>query len=189
MQLRNSRFTRFALLFFLVLPAMGGSLFAADPTPTYPYPAAPEWAISEWIGGNPGTVASNRGKVILIDFFQLWCPGCNQFSLPLFERWQEKYGSRDDVLIVSIHTVFEGLSRQDPSKLKWFMKQKGFQHPVGIDAYASDDEETPITMKRYRTRGTPQVVVIDKQGNLRFSRFGRFDPAPVEAMIDRLLEE
>ena len=113
----------------------------------------------------------------------------NRFSLPLFERWQEKYGSREDVLIVSIHTVFEGHSSQAPHKLKRFVDRERFGHPVGIDAYSEEDDETPITMKRFRTRGTPHVVIIDKEGRLRLSRFGRFETAAVEQMIDHLLQE
>ena len=175
------------LLTIVVLSSLSASI--AGSSAQGRYPRAPEWEVSEWIGGNPGTVASNRGKVILIDFFQMWCPGCNRFSLPLFERWQEKYGSRDDVQIVSIHTVFEGHSSQAPHKLKRFVDRERFEHPVGIDAYSPQDDETPITMKRFRTRGTPHVVIIDKQGRVRLSRFGRFETAPVEQMIDHLLAE
>ena len=35
---------------------------------------APEWAISEWINSNGLTLAGLRGKIVVIDFFQLWCP-------------------------------------------------------------------------------------------------------------------
>lgn len=41
---------------------------------------APAWDISEWINQDAGNVDALRGKVVVIDFFQLWCPGCNQFS-------------------------------------------------------------------------------------------------------------
>ena len=36
---------------------------------------APEWEISEWINSEPLSIAALKGKVIVIDFFQLWCPG------------------------------------------------------------------------------------------------------------------
>lgn len=150
---------------------------------------APEWMISEWINGNPGSVSQNRGKVILINFFQLWCPGSNEFSIPLFQSWQEKFGVRDDVLIVSIHTVFEGHAEQTPDKLKKFVAERGITHPVGIDSYPIKTQLVPATMDRYQTGGTPHVAIIDKEGELRFSHFGRFDPEPVERFITRILEE
>jgi hypothetical protein len=44
-------------------------------------------------------------------------------------------------------------------------------------------------MIRYNTRGTPEMAIIDKQGNIRFQHFGGFNPAPVEKLIDALLLE
>lgn len=44
-------------------------------------------------------------------------------------------------------------------------------------------------MKRYRTRGTPEMAIIGKQGRIRFQRFGGFDPTEAEALIRRLLDE
>ncbi|MCZ6670775.1 MAG: hypothetical protein O6947_07080 [Acidobacteria bacterium] len=120
-----------------------------------PFPA-PEWAVSGWLNGDPGSLKENRNRVILI---------------------------------VSIHTVFEGHASQTPHRLSGFIREKKIHHPVGIDAYPEDSAEIPITMRRYRTGGTPNVTIIDKQGRVRFHHLGSFDPAPVEALIDRLLAE
>ena len=150
---------------------------------------APDWVVSEWLNGDPGRLADQKGKVVLIDFFQLWCPGCNSFSIPLFEKWEEKYADRDDVVIFSIHTVFEGHELQTPDHLRNFVKEKRIEHPVGIDTYVTKDAEVPVTMDLYKTGGTPHIVIIDRHGKLRFSHFGRFDPGPVEAFIDRILTD
>lgn len=150
----------------------------------------PDWQVSEWINGNPGSIAKNHDKLIIIEFFQMWCPGCNEFSIPLMQRWNDRYGKRSDVLLFSIHTVFEGHDVQTTERLREFVRGKGIRHPVGIDAYDSDDPITPVTMKRYRTGGTPHIVIIDKNSKLVFSHFGRFDVRTVEGFIDRkLLEE
>jgi len=150
---------------------------------------APDWKVSEWINGSGGQLADHRGQVILIQFFQLWCPACNDFSIPLFNRWNEEFGSRDDVVVLSIHTVFEAHELQTPLMLRTFVAQKGMVHPVGIDAYEHVGDAVPITMDRFDTGGTPHVVIIDQQGKLRFSHFGRFDPVPVERFITRLLDD
>jgi thiol-disulfide isomerase/thioredoxin len=150
---------------------------------------APQWKIDEWINGDPGRLADHRGKIVLIDFFQMWCPGSNEFSLPLFEDWAEMYSDRDDVVVVSIHTVFEEHDAQTPEQLRWFVKSMGIKHPVGIDAYDRTDAVVPITMDRFQTGGTPHIAIVDKEGKLRFSHFGRFDRKPVEHFIERILEE
>lgn len=90
---------------------------------------APEWIISEWINGKGKSLKELRGKVVIVDFFQLWCPGCNQFSIPLLNHWEKVFDKeiKDGKLeIISIHTVFEGHDYQNPKKLKSFLRRKKF---------------------------------------------------------------
>jgi len=151
---------------------------------------APEWKVSGWLNGSPGKLSELRGKVVLVEFMQLWCPVSSSFSTPLFGRWDRLYDERDDVVIVSIHSVFEGHDVQTMAQLRDYIAEKKIVHPVGIDAYESSKTKTvPLTMDAYNAEGTPQVAIIDKFGMLRWSHFGRFDPRPVEAFIDRLLLE
>ena len=154
-----------------------------DPRP------APAWDIAEWINDNPGRVVSNRGKVIVIDFFQLWCPGCNTFTGPLMQQWQDRFSDEiasGDLLLVKIHTVFEGHDYQTVQRLKSYLEENGITMPVGVDRHYGDDH-LPETKKRYQTRGTPEVVMIDRKGMIRFQRFGWFDPDKAEKYIDSLL--
>ena len=149
---------------------------------------AAEWVISEWINTPGFTLEDLSGKVVVIDFFQLWCPGCNSFSIPLMEVWKQRYGSRDDIQFVGIHTVFEGHAYQTPEKLRQYIKEKNITYPVGIDDYVSS-QRMPETMIRYHTRGTPEITIIDKQGKIRFQQFGGFNPAVAEKLINTLLAE
>jgi len=152
---------------------------------------APEWAIEEWVVGPPTSLEDLRGKVVIIDFFQLWCPGCNKFSIPLMGEWEEKYKTQKEqgqIAFISIHTVFEGRDYQNNKRLRKFVKEKAMHHPVGVDLLAKG-ARLPTTMIRYNTHGTPEMAIIDKQGNIRFQHFGGFNPAPVEKLIDELLNE
>ena len=92
------------------------------------------------------------------------------------------------IAFVSIHTVFEGHSYQRPERLRNFVKEKQITHPVGIDRH-QEGRRLPITMQRYQTRGTPEMAIIDKQGNIRFQNFGYFEPAQGERLIRKLLAE
>ncbi len=156
----------------------------ADP----PGHQAPEWVISEWINSDGFTLTELRGKVVIIDFFQLWCPGCNKFSGPLMEKWRQKYGDRKDIQLVAIHTVFEGHSQQTPKRLRQYVKEKNIIYPVGVDDHISN-QRLPETIIRYRTRGTPEMAIIDKKGTIRFQHFGSFNSGAVEKLIDTLLNE
>ena len=164
---------------------------AISPTTTPDRLKAPEWAIEEWVVGPPISLEKLRGKVVVIDFFQLWCPGCNSFSIPLVEHWEKEYAkekSDGKIAFVSIHTVFEGHSYQNNAKLRKFVKTKNMRHPVGVDA-RKKGERIPITMNRYKTYGTPEMAIIDKKGFIRFQKFGGFEPQPIEKLIESLMAE
>ena len=149
---------------------------------------APEWVISEWINSEGFTLSDMRGKVVIIDFFQLWCPGCNKFSGPLMKKWSQKYSGQSDIQFVAIHTVFEGHSQQTPKILRQYVKEKNITYPVGVDDQVSS-QRLPETMIRYNTRGTPEMAIIDKKGRIRFQHFGSFNPDVIEGLIDTLLKE
>ena len=152
---------------------------------------APEWDIAEWINGDAVTLEELKGKVVILEFFQLWCPGCNEFSIPLMKAWQNTFTKEIEsgqLVMLSIHTVFEGHFMQSPGRLKSFVKKKGITHLVGIDRHIGD-EEIPETMSRYRTRGTPEMAFIDKQGNIRVQQFGSFNPDRGETLVRQLLGE
>ena len=152
---------------------------------------APEWDLSGWLNGDGGSIAGNKGKVIVIDFFQLWCPGCNKFSGPLMKHWQQVFA--DDIKsghlqMVKIHTVFEGHKYQNNDRLKAYIKEKQIALPVGLDRH-KEGSHLPETMLRYNTRGTPETAVIDKNGVIRFQEFGFFEYEKVQTMIRELLNE
>ncbi len=152
---------------------------------------APELEVSEWINGGGVTLGELRGKVVIIEFFQLWCPGCNNFSIPLMAEWAGEYFDeirRGDLVQLSIHTVFEGHDYQTPERLRSFVKEKGIDHLVGIDRHVGEDE-IPLTMRRYNTMGTPAIAIIDRKGVIRFQKFGGFDVEEAEALIVQLLQE
>ena len=152
---------------------------------------APQWDIVQWLNSDGGNVDTLRGRVIVIDFFQLWCPGCNSFSGPLLKHWQKVFAreiSEEKLALVKIHTVFEGHSYQNEKKLRSYVKEKGITMPVGIDRHVAG-RHTPVTMSRYRTSGTPEMSFIDKWGMIRFQKFGSFDPDAGQRFVKYLIDE
>lgn len=166
-------------ILFAIFLSLDNEIFAAM--------KAPELNVSEWVNSNPGPLRKMEGKVVVIDFFQMWCPGCSSFAIPLMFNLEEKYKNRN-IVFLSMHTVFEGHAYQTPDDLKEFIEEKGIKHPVGVDKYM-EDNTTPITMQQYRTGGTPCITIIDKNGYIRLKKLGGFEPAIAEKLIDRLLAE
>ncbi len=152
---------------------------------------APDWIISEWVNGEATTLQDLRGKVVIVDFFQLWCPGCNAFSIPLLKQWERTFAKEiaaGKLEVISIHTVFEGHDYQNPDKLKKFLKRKKIHHLVGIDRHAPGDR-VPRTMRLFGTMGTPEMAFIDKTGMIRFQEFGGFNVERAERMLREMLRE
>ncbi len=178
------------ILSFLFLSNLYASLPAAA-TPSQmsvPRPA-PSWIISEWINGDGKTLRDLRGKVVIVDFFQLWCPGCNAFSIPLLKKWEHTFGPEikaGKLEVISIHTVFEGHDYQNPDKLKKFLKRKDIHHLVGVDRH-KPGERVPATMRSFGTMGTPEMTFIDQHGVIQFQEFGGFDVARAERLLRKLL--
>ena len=150
------------------------------------YVEAPELVISEWINGDPGTLEDMRGKVIVIDFFQMSSLGCRAFLIPLMARWEKMYKDRDDIIFLSIHTVFSDHQSQTPSLLEEYVKEHEITRPVGVDT-CDPKGSIPVTMKRYKTGGTPCITIIDNKGTIRFKQLGNFDVDGAEKLLDRLL--
>lgn len=189
--------TVFRFVIVLTLLAVSSVTVRADtryqrgPFPAAEAPAAPEWTISKWIQGPETTLQGSQGQVVIIDFFQLWCPGCNQFSIPLMAYWEDTFSeeiSSGKLKLISIHTVFEGHNYQSDSRLEKFVVEKKMRHPVAVD-FLPAGSRLPKTMIDYKTRGTPEMSFIDKNGRIRFQKLGSFDVEWATGYIRQLLEE
>ena len=151
------------------------------------FPVAPELAISRWFNtdGTP-TLADLRGEVVVLEAFQMLCPGCVSHGLPQAQRIQQMFG--DELTVLGLHTVFEHHEAMTPVSLEAFLYEYRISFPVGVDAH-EPGVTTPITMGRYQLRGTPSLVIIDRAGRIRLNAFGRADDLLVGATLARLIDE
>ena len=151
------------------------------------YPAAPELAVTRWFNtvGNPSLVGL-RGEVVVIEAFQMLCPGCVSHGLPQAGRIQQAFG--DAVTLLGLHCVFEHHDAMTPVSLEAFLYEYRITFPVGVDAHVPGTT-LPITMGRFQLRGTPSLVVIDRAGRIRLNAFGQIDDLAVGATLARLIDE
>lgn len=97
----------------------------------------------------------------------------------------DHYQNDDKVAAVAIQTTFEGFSTNDFDSLKVVAKRYNLSIPMGQNGW--EGKSSPI-MRRYETRGTPWVVIIDSRGMLRRSNFHYPVPKSIR-IIDRLKKE
>lgn len=147
------------------------------------YSPAPELDVSAWMG-TPSPLSSLRGRVVLLETFQMLCPGCVRDGLPQVKRVQQAF---PEVAVVGLHTVFEHHAAMGPTSLEAFLAEYRIDFPVGIDRH--DGSDVPVTMRTYGLQGTPSTVLIDRAGRVRASAFGAMDDLILGAHLGRLLDE
>lgn len=148
---------------------------------------APPLQASDWLNTpKPLDIADFRGRVLVIEAFQMLCPGCVAHGLPQAQRIAQVFPG-DQVAVIGLHTVFEHHEAQGTrAALEAFAHEYRLRFPIGIDR---QDGRLPATMAAYKMEGTPTLVVIDRRGLLRFQRFGHVDDMALGSIIGALLAE
>jgi len=141
---------------------------------------APDFAIGgNWINSPPLTMASLKGKVVLIDFWTYTCINCIR-TLPHVVGWYEKYKDQGFV-VVGIHTPefeFEKIT----ANVKDATRRFGINYPVLQD----NDYKN---WNAYSNNYWPAEYLIDVEGKIRRTHFGEGEYSQTEDMIKNLLVE
>lgn len=149
---------------------------------------APALEVSEWFNTSVSLKLEDlRGKVVLLHAFQMLCPGCVSHGIPQASAIHEYYKNRG-VQVIGIHSVFEHHDVMGKKALAAFIHEYRLEFPIAIDQ-PSEDQDIPLTMQKYRLRGTPSLVLIDQQGRVRLSQFGRMSDMQIGDSIGQLLAE
>lgn len=150
---------------------------------------APELQTSYWLNTDKDiTLESLRGRVVVIEAFQMLCPGCVSHGLPQAMKVHQIF-SKEQVAVLGLHCVFEHHEGQGSKEsLKAFLHEYRIPFPVGRDA-PSPSGDAPQTMMTYRLRGTPSLLIFDAQGRLRKNHFGQIDDMVLGAEIMSLIGE
>jgi cytochrome c biogenesis protein CcdA/thiol-disulfide isomerase/thioredoxin len=145
------------------------------------YGPAPDVAeISEWLNTErPLSLASLRGKVVVIDFWTYSCINCLR-TLPYLKAWDDAY-RRDGLVILGVHTPEFSFERV-PGNVRRAVRELGIRYPVALDNDYG-------TWHAYGNRYWPAKYFIDRRGRVRFAHFGEGEYERSEEVIRTLLAE
>jgi hypothetical protein len=151
-------------------------------------PLAPALQVERWFNTpQPITLESLRGKVVVLEAFQMLCPGCVSHGLPQATRVRATFPD-EHVAVIGLHTVFEHHEAMTPVALQAFLHEYRIGFPVGVDT-PSARGAIPQTMLAYGMRGTPTLTLIDRNGRIRHQHFGQVGDLVLGAQIAQLLGE
>ena len=157
-------------IFGLLLPLLASPQqpvirFVRDPDP------APDFQLKD-LAGKDLSLASAKGKVILLNFWATWCGPCRA-EIPSLIALQNRYKDRLQIIGLVVDD-------DDPDAVKQVVDSEGINYPVAL---ASDQI-------RYAYGGIPAlptVFVINSDGRVVQKHVGLFNPALYETEVRALL--
>jgi cytochrome c biogenesis protein CcdA/thiol-disulfide isomerase/thioredoxin len=127
----------------------------------------------------PLTLASLRGRVVLVDFWTYTCINCIR-TLPYLKAWDASYGEKG-LTIVGVHTP-EFAFEHDAGNVQSAIARFGLKYPVAQDNNMG-------TWNAYGNEYWPADYLIDAKGQVRYAAAGEGDYARTETAIRALLAE
>tara|TARA_Y100001934_G_scaffold275253_2_gene369271 strand:- start:2737 stop:3822 length:1086 start_codon:yes stop_codon:yes gene_type:complete len=146
-------------------------------------------AVTHWANGKPLTAADLKGKVVLLDFWAVWCGPCVA-TFPHLIEWNEKYADKGLVTIGLTrfynyewkngkHTKGKDVSKEtELAMLESFADHHKLPYRFGL-------QDKSKMSKYYGVSGIPHAVLIDRKGKVRLMRVGS-GPANAKAISDML---
>ena len=149
---------------------------------------APELLVQTWFNTDrPLLLSGLRGRVVVLAAFQVLCPNSIGSGIPQAQRIYETFEPKD-VAVIGLHATFEHHDAFSPAVLKAFIQEYRLKFPIALDQ-PSPTSPIPHTMERYKMRGTPSLVLIDRHGLVRKHSFGAVDDLRIGAEIGALTQE
>ncbi len=82
---------------------------------------APNLKISKWVQGLPTNIDKEKDRVVLVEVFQVNCPGCFLYGIPEAINIYKKYQS-EGVTVLGIATAFEDFDKNTLENLELLLK-------------------------------------------------------------------
>src|SRR3954452_13039920 len=114
-------------------------------------PAAPDRPLPMLGGGGQRSLASYRGKPVVLNFWASWCTPCRQ-EAPLLENAQKRLSAKGGTVL--------GVTYRDASP-----DSQAFVRKFKL-TYPSIRDVSGKLAKQYGTRALPETFVIDRRGRV-----------------------
>ena len=153
-------------------------IFAQHPDDVFVGQPAPEIKKSDvWINSPSLTIASLKGKVVVVDFWAFDCPYCAE-AMPHVLDLYNKY-SKDGLVIIGVHTPRIDYEKDVP-KIREAVIKKGIKYPVVVDNQYD-------IWSDYLCNVWPSQFVIDREGIIQFSHSGVGRYEDMEKVVQKLI--
>jgi cytochrome c biogenesis protein CcmG, thiol:disulfide interchange protein DsbE len=176
------------LYVFFFIMAIGVSAGFSGCTGSAGAPAAPKVLANEPdvtfkdLQGKDLTLASLKGKVVVVNFWATWCDPC-RVEIPWLIRMQQTYADKGFTL-VGVAMDEDGKASVDPFVQSTHFDVKGQQMTMNYPIVLGNDE---LADKFGGMLGLPTSIVISRDGKIAKRYIGLVNEADLEKQIKELL--
>ncbi|HEV8041826.1 MAG TPA: TlpA disulfide reductase family protein [Bryobacteraceae bacterium] len=147
--------------------------------------AAPPLDEHEFLGAKPATLASLKGKPVVLFFWAHWCGDCKQ-EAPILAEIAKEYAAKGlTVVAPTQHYGYvargEEAGPADETKYIDEVRHKFYSDLLDVPTPISEEN-----FKKYGASTTPTVVLIDRQGIVRLYHPGTMSLEELRAALNRL---
>lgn len=121
------------------------------------------------LSGRTHSLASLRGKVVLLDFWASWCGPCRR-SMPHIEALHREYGRKGLVVL--------GVNAEPAAKAKDYLQANGVTFPTLIDNGGD-------VGRQFQVSGIPTTVLIDRSGRVSAYLVGAGSEGRLRAAVEK----
>lgn len=147
--------------------------------------AAPPLDAREYLGPRPVSLASLRGKPVLLYFWAHWCTDCKAEE-PVLAELEREYASKGLVLIAPTQRygyVARGEEAGPAAELKYMEE---IRHVYLAELLKVPAPVSEANFKNYGASTVPTLVLIDRQGIVRMYHPGAMTLEELRAALNRL---
>ena len=132
-----------------------------------------------WLNGPPPEADEFTGKVVLIDFWALWCGPCIA-GFPKVETWHKKY-SPEGLVVVAV-TQQEDDGNPDGKPQVERIQDLFQENQLGFQCLVEHGE----LQRAYHAEGLPHYALVDRSGVIHMVRTGN-NKQSIEDMEDEIV--
>ena len=124
--------------------------------------------------GEEQSLASEKGKVVIINFWASWCNPCN-IEAPHLQSYYEKHQADVEILAVNV------TAKDNKAAAQKFVDQYGLTFPILLD-------QTGDVSTMYGAFTIPTTIILNRNGEIKQEIAGPLEEDQLEQLIQPIID-